>query len=70
MSAEIAVYCPRCFERIKCKAVALDFEEVVTCLSCSAEVKASELLTGEGKNLVDYLAQQSVKAANKAPPVT
>jgi hypothetical protein len=48
----------------------LDFEEVVTCLSCSAEVKASELLTGEGKNLVDYLAQQSVKAANKTPPVT
>jgi len=68
MSAEIAVYCPRCFERIKCKAVALAFDEVVTCASCSAEVTASQLLTGEGKNLLDYLAQLSVKAANKAPP--
>jgi hypothetical protein len=65
---EIAVYCPRCAERIKCKAVALAFDEVVTCLSCTAKVKASQLLTGEGTNLLDYLAQLSVKAANKAPP--
>jgi hypothetical protein len=65
---EIAVYCPRCAERIKCKAVALAFDEVVTCLSCAAKVKASQLLTDEGTNLLDYLALQSVKAANKIPP--
>jgi hypothetical protein len=65
---EIAVYCPNCAERIKCKAVALAFDEVVTCLSCSAKVKASNLLTNEGKNLLDYLAQLSVRAANKIPP--
>ena len=70
MSIDLPVYCPRCFERIKCKALALAFDEVVTCASCSVEVKASELLTGEGKNLLDYLAQLSVKVANKAPPVT
>jgi hypothetical protein len=65
---EIAVYCPRCAERIKCRAVALAFDEVVTCLSCTAKVKASHLLTNEGKNLLDYLAQLSVRAANKIPP--
>jgi len=65
---EIAVYCPRCAERIKCKAVALAFDEVVTCLSCKGKVKASALLTDAGKNLLDYLAQLSVKAANKTPP--
>ena len=68
MSAEIAVYCPRCFERIKCKAVTLAFDELVTCASCAAEVKASQLLTDEGQNLLDYLALLSVKAANKTPP--
>jgi hypothetical protein len=67
--SEIAVYCPRCGERIKCKALALGFDEVVTCLSCTAKVTASQLLTDEGQNLVDYLALLSVKAANKAPPV-
>ena len=65
---EIAVYCPRCAERIKCKAVALAFDEVVTCPSCKGKVKASALLTDAGKNLLDYLAQLSVKAANKIPP--
>jgi hypothetical protein len=65
---EIAVYCPRCAERIKCRAVALAFDEMVTCLSCTAKVKASQLLTDEGTNLLDYLAQLSVKAANKLPP--
>jgi hypothetical protein len=64
---EIAVYCPRCAERIKCKAVALAFDEIVTCGSCKAKVKASQLLTDEGKNLLDYLAQQSVQAAQKKP---
>jgi hypothetical protein len=67
---ELAVYCPRCAERIKCRAVALAFDEVVTCLSCKGKVKASELLTDSGQNLLDYLAMQSVKVANKAPPVT
>jgi hypothetical protein len=62
---EIAVYCPRCAERIKCKAVALAFDEVVACGSCKAKVKASQLLTNEGKNLLDYLAFLTVKAANK-----
>jgi hypothetical protein len=65
---EIAVYCPGCAERIKCKALALAFDEIVACGSCKAKVKASQLLTGEGQNLVDYLAQLSVKAANKIPP--
>lgn len=63
--SDIAVYCPRCAERIKCKALALGFDEHVTCLSCSALVKVSRLLTGEGHNLLDFLALQSVKAANK-----
>jgi predicted nucleic acid-binding Zn ribbon protein len=66
---EIAVYCPKCAERIKCKAVALSFDEIVTCGSCSAKVKATKLLTDEGKNLLDYLALQSVKASWKKPNV-
>ena len=65
---EIAVYCPGCAERIKCKALALAFDEIVACGSCKAKVKASHLLTDEGTNLLDYLALLSVKAANKTPP--
>ncbi len=64
---EIAVYCPRCAERIKCKAVALAFDEVVACGSCTGKVKASQLLTDEGQDLLDYPALLSVKAANKTP---
>jgi hypothetical protein len=66
---EIAVYCPRCAERMKVKALALGFDEIATCASCSAKVKASQLLTDEGKNLLDYLAMQTVKAAQKKPNV-
>jgi hypothetical protein len=66
---EIAVYCPRCAERMKVKAIALSFDEVVTCASCKAPVKASRLLTDEGKNLLDYLALQSVAVANKVKDI-
>jgi hypothetical protein len=61
--AEIILYCPRCAERVHRKALTLDFNEIVTCKACSAPVKAASLLTDEGKNLLDYLALLSVKAA-------
>ena len=62
---EISLYCPRCADRVLLRALSLDFEEVVSCPSCAQPVKAANLLTGEGKTLLDYLALQSVQAAQK-----
>jgi hypothetical protein len=61
--AEIILYCPQCADRVHRKALALAFDEMVTCNACSASIKASNLLTGEGNTLLDYLALLSVKAA-------
>jgi len=63
--AEIVLYCPHCADRVHRKALALNFDELITCNACSASVKASNLLTDEGKTLLDYLAQLSVTAAKK-----
>lgn len=62
---EIALYCPRCADRVQIRALSLDFEELVSCPSCSQQVRAASLLTGEGKTLLDYLALQSLKAFEK-----
>jgi hypothetical protein len=62
---EIALYCPRCADRVQIRALSLDFEEIVACPSCSHQAKAASLLTGEGKTLLDYLALQSLKAFEK-----
>lgn len=62
---EISLYCPRCADRVLLRALSLDFEEVVSCPSCAQPVKAANLLTGEGKTLLDYLALESVKASQK-----
>ena len=62
---EIALYCPRCADRVQIRALSLDFEEIVACPSCSNQTKAASLLTGEGKTLLDYLALQSLKAFEK-----
>lgn len=62
---EISLYCPHCADRVHFKALALNFDEVVACPTCSREVKAGSLLTGEGKTLLDYLALESVKASLK-----
>ena len=64
--AEIILYCPHCADRIHRRALALAFDEMVTCKSCSASIKASNLLTDEGKTLLDYLALLSVRAAGKS----
>ena len=64
---EIALYCPRCADRIHRHALALAFEEVVACASCAARVKAKHLLTEEGKTLLDYLALLSVRVASRGP---
>ena len=64
--AEIVLYCPHCADRVHRKALALNFEEMVICKACSASSKASNLLTGEGKTLLDYLAHLSVKAAKES----
>ena len=62
---EISLYCPRCADRVHLKALALDFEELVTCPSCKSQMKGGSLLTGQGKTLLDYLALESVKASQK-----
>ena len=62
---EISLYCPRCADRVHFKALALNFDEAVTCPSCAQQVKGGSLLTGEGKTLLDYLALESVKASLK-----
>jgi hypothetical protein len=66
-SGKINLYCPRCADRVDRKALALDFEESVTCKSCSAVTKAGALLTDERQTLLDYFASQSLRAAGKAP---
>jgi uncharacterized Zn finger protein len=68
MTKKINLYCPRCADRVDRKALALDFEEMVACGSCSATTKAGQLLTDEGKTLLDYFALQSVEAAKKSSP--
>lgn len=68
MGKKINLYCPRCADRVDRRALALSFDELVTCGSCSASTKAGELLTDEGKTLLDYFAQQSVQAAKKKRP--
>ena len=65
---EIALYCPNCADRVRLNALALDFQEFIACPSCSQAVKAGNLLTGEGKTLLDYLAMQSVRAAEARKP--
>lgn len=69
MDNKINLYCPRCADRVDRKALALGFDEMVPCGSCSAATKAGELLTDEGKTLLDYFALQSIEAAKKSSPV-
>ncbi len=66
MDNDISLYCPNCADRVECKALATDFDEPVLCRACSATTKAGELLTDEGKTLVDYFALQSIEAAKKS----
>jgi len=68
MSKKINLYCPRCADRVDRQALALGFDELVACASCSSVTKAGELLTDEGKTLLDYFALQSVEAAKKIEP--
>ncbi len=65
MDKKINLYCPHCADRVDRRALALSFDELVTCGSCAAGTKAGELLTDEGKTLLDYFAQQSVQVAKK-----
>ncbi len=65
MSKSINLYCPRCADKVERKALALSFDEMVVCGSCSAATQAGKLLTDEGKTLLDYFALQSVEAAKK-----
>jgi len=60
---KISLYCPQCADRIDRQALALDFEELITCRACSAVTKAGRLLTDERQTLLDYLAQQTMQAA-------
>ena len=66
MTMKINLYCPHCADRVDRQALALGFDEMVTCGSCSATTKAGQLLTDEGKTLLDYFALQSVEAAKKS----
>jgi hypothetical protein len=66
MDKKINLYCPRCADRVDRKALALRFDEIVACESCAAKTKAGQLLTDEGKTLLDYFALQSVEAAKKS----
>jgi hypothetical protein len=68
MAKNIHLYCPRCADHVDRKALALSFDEMVTCGSCSTMTRAGQLLTDEGKTLLDYFALQSVEAAKKSSP--
>ena len=68
MVEKINLYCPHCADRVDRRALALGFDEMVTCGSCSTSTKAGRLLTDEGKTLLDYFALQSVEAAKKNSP--
>jgi hypothetical protein len=65
MPSNISLYCPHCADRIHRPALSLNFEEMVACPSCKTETRAAELLTGEGKTLLDYFAAQSVQVAKR-----
>jgi hypothetical protein len=62
---KINLYCPKCADRIDRDALALDFQERVTCKACSAVTKAGKLLTDERRTLVDYFAEQTAQIAVK-----
>jgi hypothetical protein len=66
---KINLYCPKCADRVDRDALALDFNERITCKSCSAVTRAGKLLTDERRTLVDYLAEQTSQMAlgNKRP---
>jgi hypothetical protein len=61
---EIALYCPSCQDRVHRKALTLSFDEIVTCPSCAAKVKGADMLTDDGKTLLDYLALLTLQRAN------
>ena len=65
MAKKINLYCPKCADHIDRQALALDFQELVTCKGCSAVTAAGQLLTDERQTLLDYFAQKSVQAATK-----
>lgn len=68
MRKTINLYCPRCADRVDRQAYEVGFVEPIVCKSCSATTKAGQLLTDEGKTLLDYFALQSVEAAKKVRP--
>ena len=65
---KINLYCPKCADRIDRDALALDFQERITCKACSAVTKAGKLLTDERRTLVDYFAEQTAQMAVKKQP--
>jgi len=62
---KINLYCPQCADRIDRDALALDFNERITCKACSAVTRAGKLLTDERRTLVDYLAEQTAQLVVK-----
>jgi hypothetical protein len=68
VNKKISLYCPHCADRVDREALALDFDEPITCRSCSAVTKAGRLLTDERQTLLDYLAEQTARAAKNRRP--
>ena len=62
---DISLYCPHCAERVHRKALTLGFDEMIDCETCPAHIRAAQLLTGEGKTLLDYLALVTLKASSR-----
>jgi len=65
---KINLYCPKCADRIDREALSLDFEEPITCRSCSGVTEAGRLLTDERRTLLDFLAEQTARAAKNRRP--
>ena len=66
MDKKINLYCPSCADRVDRKAFELGFAELIVCRSCSITTRGGQLLTDEGKTLLDYFALQSLEAAKKS----
>ena len=62
MAENVALHCPKCREVAMQFDPQLDLEQDLTCIGCGARLKANELVTADGKTMLDVAADLVKKA--------
>lgn len=62
MSENIALHCPKCHKMVFEYRPELDLDQDLVCSGCSATLKANQLVTRDGKTLLDIAADAAKKA--------